>query len=52
MPRVAEPSQSLASEVTARIQEGYMLFAHIMCELVEQELFGADSEESRLKPAA
>jgi D-sedoheptulose 7-phosphate isomerase len=27
------------SESTARIQEGYMLYAHIMCELVEQELF-------------
>jgi D-sedoheptulose 7-phosphate isomerase len=25
---------------TARIQEGYMLYAHIMCELVERELFG------------
>ena len=42
----------IPSEVTARIQEGYMLFAHIMCELVEQELFGADSGQSRLKPAA
>jgi D-sedoheptulose 7-phosphate isomerase len=27
------------SQVTARIQEGYMLYAHIMCELVEQALF-------------
>jgi D-sedoheptulose 7-phosphate isomerase len=26
---------------TARVQEGYMLYAHIMCELVEQEIFGA-----------
>ncbi len=25
---------------TARIQEGYMLYGHIMCELVEQEIFG------------
>jgi D-sedoheptulose 7-phosphate isomerase len=25
---------------TARIQEGYMLYGHIMCELVEQDLFG------------
>ena len=28
------------SPSTARIQEGYMLYAHVMCELVEQELFG------------
>lgn len=27
------------SEATARIQEGYMLYAHVMCELVEQALF-------------
>lgn len=26
---------------TARIQEGYMLYAHIMCELVEQEMFSS-----------
>ncbi|HWF49595.1 MAG TPA: SIS domain-containing protein [Solirubrobacteraceae bacterium] len=30
----------IPSPSTARIQEGYMLYAHIMCELVEQELFG------------
>jgi len=30
---------------TARIQEGYMLYAHVMCELVEQELFGALARE-------
>jgi D-sedoheptulose 7-phosphate isomerase len=28
------------SRSTARIQEGYMLYAHIMCELVEREMFG------------
>jgi D-sedoheptulose 7-phosphate isomerase len=28
------------SENTARIQEGYMLVGHTICELVEQELFG------------
>jgi D-sedoheptulose 7-phosphate isomerase len=31
------------SSTTARIQEGYMLYAHIMCELVELEIFGQDS---------
>jgi D-sedoheptulose 7-phosphate isomerase len=40
------------STVTARIQEGYMLYAHIMCELVEEELFGAHRDVERLKPAA
>jgi D-sedoheptulose 7-phosphate isomerase len=40
------------STVTARIQEGYMLYAHIMCELVEEELFGAQREAERLKRAA
>jgi D-sedoheptulose 7-phosphate isomerase len=40
------------STVTARIQEGYMLYAHIMCELVEEELFGAQRVAARLKPAA
>ena len=28
---------SVPSRTTARIQEGYMLYAHIMCELVERE---------------
>ena len=28
------------SDDTARIQEGHMTVAHIMCELVETELFG------------
>lgn len=39
------------SDVTARIQEGYMLCAHIVCELVEQELF-APRERTRLVSAA
>jgi hypothetical protein len=30
------------SSTTARIQEGYMLYAHIMRELVELEVFGQD----------
>jgi D-sedoheptulose 7-phosphate isomerase len=30
----------MPSHETARIQEAYMLYAHIMCELVEQEMFG------------
>jgi D-sedoheptulose 7-phosphate isomerase len=40
------------STVTARIQEGYMLYAHIMCELVEEELFGSQRDVERLMPAA
>src|SRR3954468_6768043 len=40
------------STVTARIQEAYMLYAHIMCELVEEEMFGAERDALRLKPAA
>jgi D-sedoheptulose 7-phosphate isomerase len=40
------------STVTARTQEAYMLYAHIMCELVEEELFGAQRDALRLKPAA
>jgi D-sedoheptulose 7-phosphate isomerase len=39
------------SESTARIQEGYMLYAHIMCELVEQTLFG-ETPAGRLDVAA
>lgn len=31
----------LPSDSTARIQESYMLYAHILCELVERDLFGA-----------
>jgi D-sedoheptulose 7-phosphate isomerase len=34
------------SSTTARIQEGYMLYAHIMCELVELDVFGRDSRPS------
>jgi len=30
----------IPSEETARIQEGYMLSGHILCEIVEEELFG------------
>jgi D-sedoheptulose 7-phosphate isomerase len=40
------------STVTARIQEGYMLCGHIVCELVEEELFGAQHAAARLAPAA
>jgi D-sedoheptulose 7-phosphate isomerase len=39
--RMADLALVVPSSSTARIQEGYMLYAHIMCELVEQELFGA-----------
>ena len=31
---------NVSSDDTPRIQEGYMLAGHIICELVEQELFG------------
>jgi D-sedoheptulose 7-phosphate isomerase len=37
---LADLALVIPSPSTARIQEGYMLYAHIMCELVEQELFG------------
>ena len=43
MEELADLCVLVPSEATARIQEGYMLYAHIMCELVEQELFGADA---------
>ena len=32
-----------ATSVTPRIQEAYILIAHVICELVEQRLFGAES---------
>jgi D-sedoheptulose 7-phosphate isomerase len=38
--RLADLPVVIPSPSTARIQEGYMLYAHIMCELVEQEMFG------------
>lgn len=40
MAGLADLALVVPSRSTARIQEGYMLYAHIMCELVEQELFG------------
>jgi D-sedoheptulose 7-phosphate isomerase len=40
---LADIALVVPSPTTARIQEGYMLYAHIMCELVEQELFGPGS---------
>jgi D-sedoheptulose 7-phosphate isomerase len=40
MANLADLALVVPSRSTARIQEGYMLYAHIMCELVEQELFG------------
>jgi D-sedoheptulose 7-phosphate isomerase len=42
--RLAELSDAclrVPSEETARVQEGYMLVGHTVCELVEAELFGA-----------
>jgi D-sedoheptulose 7-phosphate isomerase len=40
---LADVAIVIPSSATARIQEGYMLYGHIMCELVEQEIFGQDS---------
>jgi D-sedoheptulose 7-phosphate isomerase len=45
---LADIAVVVPSTTTARIQEGYMLYAHIMCELVEQELFG-DPRIARLQ---
>ena len=41
MAALADLAVVIPSASTARIQEGYMLCAHIMCEVVEQTLFGA-----------
>jgi D-sedoheptulose 7-phosphate isomerase len=41
MAGLADLAVVIPSASTARIQEGYMLCAHIMCEVVEQTLFGA-----------
>ena len=41
MAALADLAVVIPSATTARIQEGYMLCAHIMCEVVEQTLFGA-----------
>jgi D-sedoheptulose 7-phosphate isomerase len=40
------------STVTARIQEGYMLLMHVLCELVEEDLFGSQPREAPLTTAA
>lgn len=40
MAALADLAVVIPSASTARIQEGYMLCAHIMCEVVEQSLFG------------
>lgn len=40
MAALADVAVVIPSASTARIQEGYMLCAHIMCEVVEQTLFG------------
>ena len=37
----ADACLCVPSTDTARIQEGYMLIGHILCEIVERELFGA-----------
>ena len=41
MAGLADLAVVIPSASTARIQEGYMLCAHIMCEVVEQTLFGS-----------
>jgi D-sedoheptulose 7-phosphate isomerase len=43
MAELADLALVVPSRSTARIQEGYMLYAHIMCELVEREMFGRSS---------
>jgi D-sedoheptulose 7-phosphate isomerase len=43
MAALADLALVVPSRSTARIQEGYMLYAHIMCELVEHEMFGQAS---------
>lgn len=40
MAALADVAIVIPSASTARIQEGYMLCAHIICEVVEQTLFG------------
>ncbi len=40
MAALADLAVVIPSASTARIQEGYMLCAHIMCEVVEQTMFG------------
>jgi D-sedoheptulose 7-phosphate isomerase len=40
MAALADIAVVIPSASTARIQEGYMLCAHIMCEVVEQTMFG------------
>ncbi len=40
MAALADLAVVIPSAATARIQEGYMLSAHIVCEVVEQTLFG------------
>jgi D-sedoheptulose 7-phosphate isomerase len=39
---IADICVMVPSEKTARIQEGYMLFAHVLCEYVEQQIFGSE----------
>jgi D-sedoheptulose 7-phosphate isomerase len=46
MAELADVAIVIPSGSTARIQEGYMLCAHIMCEVVEQTLFGFGSSLS------
>ena len=43
MARLADVAVMVPSGSTARIQEGYMLYGHIMCELVEGEIFGRNA---------
>jgi D-sedoheptulose 7-phosphate isomerase len=40
MAALADLAVVIPSDATARIQEAYMLSAHIVCEIVEQTLFG------------
>jgi D-sedoheptulose 7-phosphate isomerase len=51
MARLTDVCVMVPSTSTARIQECYMLYAHIMCELVEDELFGPRGAAPRMTTA-
>ena len=40
MPKLCDLWLPIDSEETPRIQEGHILAGHIICELVEREIFG------------
>lgn len=44
MVNLADLGVLIPSVETARIQEAYMLYSHVMCEIVERELFGSGTQ--------